>query len=62
MKRVKIAEMDGQKTLRMRTEGRWQKTGSDAQSIRSQKQEERTNREAAETQDDSARPPVVSVN
>lgn len=58
MKTVKGAESDGQKT---RKEGRWQrqKTGSDAQSIRSQKQEETTNREAAETQ---TLPPVVSVN
>ncbi|XP_045910523.1 uncharacterized protein KIAA2012 homolog [Micropterus dolomieu] len=57
MKTGKSAESDGQKTLRTRKEGRWQrqKTGGDAQSIRSQ-QEERTNREAAKTQDHSALP------
>ncbi|XP_034742133.1 uncharacterized protein KIAA2012 [Etheostoma cragini] len=60
MKMVKGATSDGQKTSRTRREGRRQreKTGSDAQSIRSQNQEERTNREAAETQDQSALPSV----
>ncbi|XP_044073655.1 uncharacterized protein KIAA2012-like isoform X2 [Siniperca chuatsi] len=60
MKTVKSAESDGQKTSRTRKDGRWQrqKTGSDAQSIRSQKQEERTNREVAETRGHSALPPV----
>ncbi|XP_032371282.1 uncharacterized protein KIAA2012 homolog [Etheostoma spectabile] len=52
MKTVKGAASDGQKTSRRKKEG------SDAQSIRSQKQEERTNREAAETQDPSAPPSV----
>lgn len=64
MKTGKSAESDGQKTLRTRKEGRWQrqKTGGDAQSIRSQKQEERTNREAEKTQDHSALPSMVSIN
>ncbi|XP_049904890.1 uncharacterized protein LOC126393077 [Epinephelus moara] len=60
VKTVKSPSSDGQKTSVTRREGRGQrqKTGSDAQSIRHQKQEERTNREAAETQDRSALPPV----
>ncbi|XP_074513640.1 uncharacterized protein KIAA2012 homolog isoform X1 [Sebastes fasciatus] len=53
MKTVKSAksEVQNQKTSRMKKEGRRQKqkTGGDARSIRSQKQEERTNREAVET-------------
>ncbi|XP_044222157.1 glutamic acid-rich protein-like [Thunnus albacares] len=51
-------EADGQKELKKRRGGKWQrqKTGSDAQPIRSQKQEERTKMEAVETQDHSALP------
>ncbi|TDH06539.1 hypothetical protein EPR50_G00114490 [Perca flavescens] len=59
-KTVKGAASNGQKTSMTRREGKRlrEKTGSDAQSIRSQKQEERTNREAAETRDQSALPSV----
>lgn len=64
IKTVKSAESDGQKTSRTRKEGRRQrqKTRSDAPSIGGQKQEERTNREAAEAQDHPALPSVVSMN
>ncbi|XP_031729885.1 uncharacterized protein KIAA2012 homolog isoform X2 [Anarrhichthys ocellatus] len=60
MKTVKSEASDGQKTSRTRGEGRRQrqKTGSDTRSVRSQKPEERTNREAAETQGRSALPSV----
>ena len=53
MNRVTSAESDGQKTSRMRKEGRWQKqkTGSDAQS-----------RRRAETEDHSDFPSAVSVH
>lgn len=57
------ADTEGQKTSRTRKEGRRQrhKTESDAaQSTRSQKQEEKTNREAAETKKQSALPSEVS--
>lgn len=60
MKTARSAESDGQKLSRRRKEGK--KTGSDAQSNRSLKREERTNREAAETLDQSAPPSVVSFN
>ncbi|XP_070832566.1 uncharacterized protein KIAA2012 [Chaetodon trifascialis] len=58
MKTVTSAESDGQKTLRRRKEGRWlkQKTGNGAQSMRSQKQEERTTRDSTEAQHQSALP------
>lgn len=64
MKTVKSADSDGQRTSRMSKEGRrqTQKAEGDSQPIRSQKQEERTNREAAETQDHSALPSVVRID
>ena len=57
-------EADGQKELKKRKGGKWQrqKTGSDAQPIRSQKQEERTKMEAVETQDHSALPSLVRTD
>ncbi|XP_033965480.1 uncharacterized protein KIAA2012 homolog [Pseudochaenichthys georgianus] len=60
MKRGKSEASDGQKTSRARTEGGWerQKTKSDAESIRRRTEEERTNREEADTQHHSALPPV----
>lgn len=64
MKTVRSAESDAQKTSRMTKEGRRrrQKTGSDAQPTSSQKQEERTNRDAAETRDQSVIASVVRIN
>ena len=60
---MRSTDTEGQKTSRTRKEGRQQrhKTESDAaQSTRSQKQEEKTNREAAETKKQSVLPPEVS--
>ena len=63
MKPGKSEASDGQKTSRARTEGGWQrqKTKSDAESIRRRTEEERTNREEADTQHHSALPSVVST-
>ncbi|XP_070693664.1 uncharacterized protein KIAA2012 homolog [Pempheris klunzingeri] len=60
MTAVKSAESDGQKALGMKKEGRQQrqKTVSDAQSKRSQKQAVRSSRGAAETLEQSALPAV----
>ncbi|XP_033984831.1 uncharacterized protein KIAA2012 [Trematomus bernacchii] len=60
MKPGKTEASDGQKTLRARTEGGWQrqKTKSDAESIRRRTEEERTNSEEADTQHHSALPSV----
>ncbi|KAJ4921158.1 hypothetical protein JOQ06_022266 [Pogonophryne albipinna] len=62
MKPGKSEASDGQKTSRARTEGGWerQKTKSDAESIRRRTEEERTNREEADTQHHSALPSVVN--
>lgn len=63
MQPVKSAESDEQ-GKRTRKEGKWESQkprSGDVQSIRSQKQEGRTNREAAETQDHSAPPSVVRI-
>ncbi|KAJ4921165.1 hypothetical protein JOQ06_022273 [Pogonophryne albipinna] len=64
MKPGKSEASDGQKTSRARTEGGWerQKTKSDAESIRRRTEEERTNREEADTQHHSALPSVVKIN
>lgn len=50
------AGVDGKKERKTKKGEKWQrqKTGGDAQPIRSQKQEERTKRETVETQDHSA--------
>ncbi|XP_041662297.1 uncharacterized protein KIAA2012 [Cheilinus undulatus] len=62
VKTGKPAESDGHKTSRRRKEGRSlkEKTGRDVQPVRSQKQEERVHKDAAETQDQSVLHPDLS--